>query len=589
MKGAKKYKVLSYLISFLIVINLVPLIKETQAAGASLYLTPMTGTYVVGGKFNVSVKANTGGETVNAAEGTISFDKSLLEVSGISKGGSIFSLWTAEPSFSNSAGTISFGGGIPRPGYKGSAGQICSISFKAKKAGSAQVRFASGAVLAADGLGTNVLASMGSGNYTISPKVEAPVTTPEEKKPSEKPATKPIEKIEPTVKSPAEQEEYNLPKITSDTHPDQNTWYSRNTAKFKWDLPTEIKEVSITLDENPSNDPGDENDGLFSEKEYTNIKDGVWYVHLKFKDGKKWGDIAHYRILVDTTPPEPFEIRVRRIDVGDWPVLEFDAKDNWSGLNKYDLYIGSLEMQAHEIKAEEKSYKLSDLSIGEHTALLKAIDKAGNERPVTVKFNIEPIPAPVIVKYPEEVKPSDQFYINGTALANVHIDVFLLKENNNVISTSSIKSDISGNWYYINNDKLENGRYFAWVEAVNDKGIKSKQSAKVSFLVSPPIFTKIGSFVINYFTVFVSLLFMILLIIILILYIIGLIKRKLRKETVEIEDVLHKNMAILKSTVDKELKGIDEADNPKIKLKKNIDTIEKQILKEIKDVEEILK
>ena len=88
-----------------------------------------------------------------------------LSVVSVSKG-SIFNLWTSEPSFSNSAGTVSFGGGSPA-GYTGSAGTVMTIRFKALSAGKTNVRFKSGSVLAADGLGTNVLSSMGSAAFTI--------------------------------------------------------------------------------------------------------------------------------------------------------------------------------------------------------------------------------------------------------------------------------------------------------------------------------------------------------------------------------------------------------------------------------------
>jgi len=48
--------------------------------------------------------------------------------------------------------------------------------------------------------------------------------------------------------------------------------------------------------------------------------------------------------------------------------------------------------------------------------------------------------------------------------------------------------------------------------------------------VSPPIFTRIGDFIVNYFTIFVSLLFLILLIIILAIILARFAKKKLRKE-----------------------------------------------------------
>ncbi len=39
-----------------------------SAAGASLFLSPSSGSYVVGSTFSVSVKVNAGGQLINAAD-----------------------------------------------------------------------------------------------------------------------------------------------------------------------------------------------------------------------------------------------------------------------------------------------------------------------------------------------------------------------------------------------------------------------------------------------------------------------------------------------------------------------------------------
>jgi hypothetical protein len=559
-------------------------VPPVSAAGASLYLAPAKGAYAIGGKFNVAVKVNSGGADINAAEGKITFDAKLMEVVSVSKGGSIFPFWTTEPSFSNSAGTVSFGGGMPPPPYKGTAGQICTISFKAKAAGTAAVRFTSGAVLANDGKGTNVITSMGSASFAINPKSEAPVTTDENEKPE-------------IVKEPVEAE-YNQPVIESPSHPDQNAWYNKNTAEFKWVLPPGVTDISLSFDENPVGNPGSESDGLLASKTYEKSADGVHYLHLKFKDSKKWGTVAHYRVMVDTTPPEPFEIRVNQIQVGEWPELQFETTDAQSGLKKYDLFIGSLEQQAHELLPQEKSFKVSDLEVGEHTAIIKAVDAAGNERDVTVHFTIAPIDAPVIVNHSQEIKPTDRFYVSGTAMPNVDITLFI-SDSQGGITQGKSQSDPNGNWFYFHADSLKNGQHTAWAEAKNKNGIKSGQSQKVSFLVSPPVFAVIGNFVINYFTMFVSLLSMIVLIVVCVIYIVGILRRRLKKETLEIEDILKSNALAIKGTIDAEFEALSkfegrvayqkEKETMKERLKAQVDETTKQSIKEVKDVENILR
>jgi hypothetical protein len=579
-KKISKYLLNFYIIGLLIAANF-SFVNSAYAANASLYLAPSSGTKVIGSSFNVAVKVNTGGDVINASQGSISYDTGLLQAVSVSRGGSIFNLWTAEPAISG--GSINFGGGVPQPGYSGSAGTIFTINFKAIKVGTAQIRFTSGAVLANDGKGTNILASMGSASFTISPAAAAPKPTPSET----------------TTPEPVIEREYNKPVIESETHPDQDKWYKQNTVKFNWELPSGVNGVSITFDEKEVADPGPVSDGLFSDKTYENAEDGVWYLHLKFKDNNRWGTTAHYRVMIDTKPPQPFEIKIEEKEPGDWPILRFKAEDDGSGIAKYEVIIGNLEDAAIEIKdLEDPHYEVSGLDVGDHTALVKAVDKAGNETVATAKFSVAPIEAPKIINYPGEIKSSDKFYMNGTALKGVAIDVFI-KQGDRLITEDNITSDQNGNWFYITDQTFTNGRYVVWVEAVNDKGIKSGPSEQISFLVSPPIFARIGNFVINYFTVFVSLLFIVILIILLILWLVALFRRRVKKETIEVEQIVKKNFAALEKSIDNDLTQLskhkgkasfsNELAKTKTKIKGDIKTAEKQILKEIKDVEDLLK
>jgi Cohesin domain len=150
-------------------------VQTVSAAGATLYLSPASGTYSVGDVFNVNVVLNSGGGNgVNASDGAIKFDTSYLVVKSVSKDNSVFSLWTTEPTFSNTAGTITYSGGIPASAYKGSAGVVMSISFAVLKAGSGGANFSSASALAADGKGTNILANTSGAQYTFNEKAPAP-------------------------------------------------------------------------------------------------------------------------------------------------------------------------------------------------------------------------------------------------------------------------------------------------------------------------------------------------------------------------------------------------------------------------------
>jgi len=80
-------------------------------------------------------------------------------------------LWIRDPSFSNSeaGGDVHFEGIVLNPGFTGTAGNLITIAFEAIAPGDAPISFSSGAVLADDGNGTNILNNMQSGDVAIVP------------------------------------------------------------------------------------------------------------------------------------------------------------------------------------------------------------------------------------------------------------------------------------------------------------------------------------------------------------------------------------------------------------------------------------
>jgi len=565
-----------------------------MAAGASIYLSPSSGTQILNSKFTVAVKISTGGQSINAGQGSLTYDKSLIKILSIAKG-SVFSLWTQEPTFSASKGTIDFGGGVPRPGYTGNGGTICVVTFQAIKLGTAAINFSSGDVLANDGMGTNILSSMGSASFVISPKVEAPAQPASPAKPSAPSA--PAQPAAPTP-APVEAAAFNRPTITSDTHPDQTKWYKAKTVNFSWKLPDAATGVSVVFDQTSNTDPSNLPDGLFNSKQYTVDHDGSWYVHVKIKDAKgRWGTTGHFRVNIDSTPPKDFSIAIQQSDPNDWPTLLFQTSDDLSSLEKYEIMIDN-DSNDPTLTADKTSYKLTDLAVGPHRATVEAVDLAGNVTMATLTFDLAAAATPEIKNYSAEVKPGDKFFISGTANPNNTISVYIQGDNQAQPDVDTVKSDASGNWFEVVSKKYANGQYTAWVEAVNPNGLKSKPSAKISFLVTAPIFARLGSFVLNYFTVIASLLFVIVLIIAILVWIFEFVRKKLKKETLEVEDVLEKNIEELKITLNEEIEDLGKMskiefarNKERVKgiLNEHVDETNRRILKEIKDVEKILK
>lgn len=289
-KITRKYTKLSVLIIFLFMLmSLAP----TVTMAASLYFSPAIGSYVLGKNFTVSVYAASADQAMNAVSAVITFPQDKLQVSSLSKTGSIINLWVQEPSFSNANGTINLEGVIFNPGYTGAGGKIIDIIFSPKSQGAASIRLSSGSVLANDGFGTDILSGLGSANYNISGVA----------------ATKPPATTKTTVpKIP------KTPTIYSETHPDPNKWYHESTAVFKWDLTDDITEVKLLISQNPDATPTISYSPPVNSKTVTNLTKGVWYFFVQFKNEYGWGEVARFRVQIDPSIPEETATTIAEIE-----------------------------------------------------------------------------------------------------------------------------------------------------------------------------------------------------------------------------------------------------------------------------------
>jgi hypothetical protein len=130
------------------------LLAETR-----LYFDPLLTTLAPGESALVRVRLLTD-ECVNAGKVVVSYDPTIVRAVDFSRGSSIFTLWPEEPMLNESAGIVSFSGGLPG-GYCGRiAGDpvltntLGTIVFTAQKEGKTSLTFAEKAVYKSDGLGT---------------------------------------------------------------------------------------------------------------------------------------------------------------------------------------------------------------------------------------------------------------------------------------------------------------------------------------------------------------------------------------------------------------------------------------------------
>ncbi|OGN27584.1 MAG: hypothetical protein A2941_01135 [Candidatus Yanofskybacteria bacterium RIFCSPLOWO2_01_FULL_49_17] len=362
-RNKKRYRTIFIVVFGLLASLFLAALPMKAIQAAALYFSPSAITRSIGQTFSVSVKVNTEGQAINAAQGSIVFEEQKVQVTGVSKSGSIFNLWTQEPTYSNAEGTINFEGGLPNPGYSGSSGLILTINFRTKTAttinGSTDVSLVSGAILANDGQGTNILTSLGKLSLTVNPtSTNAPTG----------PATSSQETAIPS----------NTPDVKSSTHPDSAKWYNNDSPQFSWTLPSNATAVSYLITEKPVSNPGPNSDGLISKTSAIDLADGTHYFHVKFKINGAWGPIAHFQFNIDTVPPEDFEISVAETEAKNSRDITFLATDATSGIDYYEVKAGErADWKTVSQEDAGQSYRI-ELVRGVNRVDVKAVDLAGN-------------------------------------------------------------------------------------------------------------------------------------------------------------------------------------------------------------------
>jgi hypothetical protein len=341
-----------------------------SASAAEIAVSPSTGSYSVGQSFTVTIQTNPQGQSVNAVEAKLSFDNTKLSVTGLSKTGSVFSLWTAEPAFSNSAGTIDFGGGSPSPFSTRS--NVITVTFKALKEGSAAVSVSSASVLAADGLGTDVYTNGVNGTFTITAaSTENPTPTPET------PADDDDSGAAITFGDPP-----RAPEAGSTTFLDPELWYATKSGVFTWEIPFDVDVLALDMSTSSEHEPKTVYDPPI-EQFTTNdeiLIDGVQYLTMQYKNQVGWGAILHRKLMIDTLPPRPFTIDVRAGNSPSaFPLLTFEADDETSGIARYEMTIAGGEPIVITPDEAKLGYMLKNLEDGTYTVKVVAYDFAGNK------------------------------------------------------------------------------------------------------------------------------------------------------------------------------------------------------------------
>ena len=340
-----------------------------SAVAAELYFEPQNQTVRQDENFTVEVWLDTQNQDINAIEANLFFSQGKMELVDISRGGSLLDLWLSEPNFSNETGEINFSGGMPK-GFQGK-GKLLSLTFRPVALGAdittAQIIFQnSSKALLNNGYGSEASLSLQTADFVI---MAAPK---------------------------------GLPVINSKTHPNQLIWYADNEPNFSWDA-VQGADYSYQLSSSDkkiiaSGEKTSEGSAKTDSLDFDLNKegDGVFYFSLSQRlPGQEWSEEAtHFRVMIDTASPEEFLPQIGKDDYiseGKY-FISFAVKDKTSGISRYEIaekdnlgifnfiddYFGK---PAWKEAASPYLLARQDLKT---KILIKAVDKAGNERVVKV-------------------------------------------------------------------------------------------------------------------------------------------------------------------------------------------------------------
>lgn len=290
----------------------------------------------------IDVHITTGGENINAAEASISFDPKQVRVDDVLMDLSFCDpQLTVEKTIDNVAGKVKIAC-IKPGGIYADQTTLAELLIQPLAPGEVDLHFDdSTEVLANDGLGTNVLRTVTNGAYEF-------VTAPT-----------------------------HALTLFSYTHPNASRWYDNARVHVAWADPDQHTQFAYLLDQLPGTAPSINQTTTQSSLDLTTPHDGTYYLHVAPIIGGSVGPVSTLRVLIDTTPPSPPEIDIDPLNLtaGQIARLKFsDRGDALSGLQK-NFYI---RFDDGTWFPTGTTMDIPFLQSGEHTISLRVFDNAGN-------------------------------------------------------------------------------------------------------------------------------------------------------------------------------------------------------------------
>ena len=444
------------------------------ASDATIFLSPITGTYTTGSSFTLSVMVSSGGDTVNAVEGKLEYDAKEISVDAVDKTSSVLNSWTIEPTPNNESGELSFAGSLAT-GTPLDRSIVLKFSAHLLRSGELHIRFATGAAVhAADGTGGNILTALKGGVYVTEPAQTDPQI----------PTGIVAENNGASLRSGEVLGAATGTVITSTTHPDPTLWYATSTAILDWAIPAGTESILVALNKHPKGDGTNAYSPDTHKKIIRDIKDGVWYFHLTrvMASGDRVTD--SYRVAVDTVAPSVITVsEVTRKDASVPNVgIQLFASDTTSGV---DHYAFQLDQAGEGAWVDDGSHikTFQTLAAGIHQLAVTAVDKAGNRAAGHVEFTVENLPTPVITVMNSTFIEGDKLKLSVTSVPSATLDIHVAHVNSSP-ATEEYTVDDKGKGIFESALPLSPGSFTVSAIAHTSNGALSKESERASFDVN---------------------------------------------------------------------------------------------------------
>jgi len=447
---------LNLFLALTIIVFSIAFFRPNIADAASLGLFIDKENPVVGDTLVVDLKIDSEDESINAAQATVKFPSNILKSQSIDKTDSIFNFWLDEPSSDNDLGEISFIGGSTISGYSGKSLQVLRMKFKVIGNGEASLVFSDTAISSADGSGSNVLSTSKGISFSVLSKSE-------------------IGKIQQAQITREAEVASNLPAkpvLSVSLYSNPENWYNLvSDFSASWNLPKDITDVATSLDKVPSTNPT-KSEGLFDNKVFKSLSNGIWYLHIRFKNNIGWGVTNHYRIAIDSLPPLPFKVEITGNPISDNPIpeIKFTSSDQFAGIEYYQILVDGKE----DNRIKETTYTFKPIAPGKHKIIVSARDKAGNVTEGRLDLEVLPIQSPEILFINRNVFIGEGgLFLNGSSLPSSTVLYNLkLKSGENILQ-GEVASNDKGFWSIDISQPLKKGSYIIEITAKDSRGALS--------------------------------------------------------------------------------------------------------------------